>query len=83
MDLTELTQLITIRQYVANSVGNMQLDRPTANLMNGYLILVDKKILSLLQGSYFKEYINFDNMKQAVSEVAKITNSVNLYHQKK
>jgi hypothetical protein len=74
MDLLELTNLITIRQYVVNSTANHALDRKTVSELNGMLILLDKKIVNLLKSEEFKEYIDFANVRQATEEVAKITN---------
>jgi hypothetical protein len=74
MNLRELVDLITIRQYVVNSTGNAAIDRATVNVMNGMLIMIDKKIMSLLQSDEFKEYINYQDVRRAIEEVAKITN---------
>jgi len=74
MDLKELTELIAIRQYVVNSTGNMTLDRPTVNELNGMLILLDKKIVGILKGPEFKDYIGYQGVKQAIEDVVRITN---------
>lgn len=74
MDLKEITDLITIRQYVVNSTGNPAINRETVSYMNGVLILVDKKIVDLLKGQEFKEYIDYQNVRQAIEDVVKITN---------
>jgi hypothetical protein len=74
MDLKELSDLITIRQYVVNSTGNMSLDRPTVNELNGILILLDKKIVGILKGTEFKDYIGYEGVKQAIEDVVRITN---------
>lgn len=74
MDLRELVDLISIRQYVINSTGNPAIDRATVNMMNGMLLLIDKKILSILQGDEFKEYINYADVQQAKIDAARITN---------
>ena len=74
MDLQELVDLITIRQYVVNSTANATIDRGTVTVMNNTLILIDKKILSLLQSKEFKEYINYGDVRKAVEEVANINN---------
>ena len=74
MDLRELVDLIAIRQYVINSTGNPAIDRNTVNCMNGILILLDKKIIAILQGDDFKEYIGYKDVRQAIEEVARITN---------
>lgn len=74
MDLEELTSLIAIRQYVVNSTGNPAIDRTTVNYLNGLLLMVDKKIISLLSSDQFKEYISYKDVKKAIQEVALITN---------
>jgi hypothetical protein len=74
MDLKEITDLIAIRQYVVNSTGNPAINRETVSYMNGVLILIDKKIVDLLKGQEFKEYIDYQNVRQAIEDVVKITN---------
>jgi hypothetical protein len=74
MDLRELVDLITIRQYVINSTANPAIDRATVNFMNGALLLIDKKIIGLMQSSDFKEYINYGDVQLAKQEAANITN---------
>jgi len=74
MDLKELTDLIAVRQYVVNATGNMTLDRPTVNEINGILILLDKKIVGILKGAEFKDYIGYEGVKQAIEDVVRITN---------
>jgi hypothetical protein len=74
MDLTEITALIAVRQYVVDSRGNPTLDKETVNYMNGILIMLDKKIVALLRGDDFKEYINYKDVRKAIEEVARITN---------
>lgn len=70
----EITHLISLRQYVVNSTGNPTIDRATVNYLNGVLILLDKKIIGILQSDNFKDYINYADVKQAIIEVARITN---------
>ena len=74
MDLRELVDLITIRQYVVNSTANPAIDRSTVNFMTGSLLLIDKKIIGLLKSNEFKEYINYGDVQQAKIEAAQITN---------
>ena len=59
MKLDEVTSLISIRQYVVNSIANGSIDRATVNVMNGMLILIDNKILSILQSDVFKDYVGY------------------------
>jgi hypothetical protein len=74
MDLRELVDLITVRQYVVNSTANATIDRATVTVMNNMLIMIDKKILSLIQSSEFKAYVNYGDVRKAVEEVANINN---------
>lgn len=74
MDLAELTALIKVKEYVANSVGIMAIDRKTVNELNGILLLIDKKIINILLGDEFKEYIDYENVQAAKIAAVKITN---------
>lgn len=74
MELKEIIDLIAVRQYVVNSTANPTINRETVSYMNGLLILIDRKIVNLLKSSEFKEYIDYQNVRQAIEEVAKITN---------
>ena len=74
MDLKELVDLIAIRQYVVNSTANPAIDRATVTYMNDTLLLLDKKIIGLMQSDDFKEYLDYQNIRQAREEVANITN---------
>ncbi len=74
MNFPEIINLISIRQYVANSVANPAIDRATVNYMNNLLIMVDKKIINLLKSDEFKEYINYKDVQKAIEDVVKITN---------
>jgi hypothetical protein len=74
MDLKELVDLITIRQYVVNSTGNPAIDRATVNMMTGMLLMIDKKIIDIIGGDDFKEYINYADVQAAKIAAANITN---------
>lgn len=74
MNLSELTELITIRQYVINATGNPSIDKETVSYMSHALIMLDKKIISILKSEEFKSYIDYKNIKQAINDVVKITN---------
>ena len=74
MDLREVVDLITIRQYVVNATANPAIDRATVNVVNGMLLLLDKKILGIIQGDDFKEYVNYQDVQKAKQEAANITN---------
>lgn len=74
LNLEELNSLINIRQYISNCIANAAIDRATVSVMSGMLILVDNKILAILQGDSFKEYVGYKDVRKAIQEVAKITN---------
>jgi hypothetical protein len=74
MNLKELVDLITIRQYVVNSTANSTIDRATVNYMNGALLMIDKKILRILQSDEFKEYVDYKDVRKAIEDVANINN---------
>lgn len=74
MDFKELTDLIQIRQYVVNATANPAIDRATVSAMNGTLLLLDKKIIEILTGTQFREYIGYGNLRQVIEEAARITN---------
>jgi hypothetical protein len=74
MDLKELTDLIEIRQYVVNNVALPTIDRKTVNELNGILLLLDQKIIGILTGPDFKDYIGYQNVAAAKQAAAQITN---------
>jgi len=70
----EITHLITIRQYVINATALPAIDRKTVNELNGILLLLDEKIIGLLTGSDFKDYIGYQGVQAAKERAANITN---------
>ncbi len=74
VEIKEITDLIQIRQYLSNTMGNPVLDKPTVNEMNNTLILIDKKIVGLLKTESFKEYIGYEDVRKVVEEAARTTN---------
>jgi len=73
MDFEELLALIEIRKYVVNSVALPDIDRKTVNELNGILLLLDNKIIGLLTGPAFKDYIGYKNVQEAKENAARIT----------
>lgn len=73
MDFEELIALIEIRKYVVNSIALPAIDRKTVNELNGILLLLDNKIISILTGSDFKDYIGYKDVQQAKEAAARIT----------
>jgi hypothetical protein len=74
MDFEELVGLIKIRDYVINSIALPTIDRKTVNELNGTLLLLDKKIISMITSDEFKEYIGYKNVQEAKEAAARITN---------
>lgn len=74
MNFEELNNLIAIRQYVCNSIALPAINRKTVNELNGILLLLDEKIIGILTGTDFKEYIGYANVQEAKVRAAEITN---------
>ena len=74
MDFEELTQLIKIRQYVVNATALPAISRRTVNELNGILLLLDEKIIGILTGPAFKDYIGYKNVQEAKERAVNITN---------
>lgn len=74
MDLKEINELINIRRYTADTVNNFHVNKVDVSYINGLILLLDKKIISLLKQDEFKEYINYQDVKQAIEETAKLNN---------
>jgi hypothetical protein len=74
MEFEELTSLINIRNYVINSIALPTIDRKTVNELNGMLLLLDKKIIGIITGDEFKEYIGYKSVQEAKEAAARITN---------
>lgn len=70
----DIADLITIRQYIANSRENHLVDRQTLNSLNAMLVLLDKKIINSLFGKEFKDFINFEEAKKTMEDVVKYNN---------
>lgn len=74
MDFEELLSLIKVREYVINNIALPTIDRKTVNELNGILLLLDQKIIGMLTGPDFKEYIGYKNVEEAKRAAAHITN---------
>lgn len=72
--LTEIIALTQIRKYLSETMGNPNWDRKVVNEMNNTLLLLDKKIVSLIQSGDFKEYINYNNVKDVIKEAVQTNN---------
>lgn len=57
MNLQEITQLISIRDYVRTSIENLYLDKDTAKSLQKILPILDRKIVDLLQSENFGDYL--------------------------
>jgi hypothetical protein len=55
-------------------VANPIFDRATVKELDGLLILLDKKIASILTSDEFKEYIGFADLKDAIKQMHADTN---------
>ena len=73
MDLTEITSLIRIRDYVINARSLPTVDKKFLRELDGILLLLDKKIIDILVGPDFKDYINYKSVQEAREEAVRIT----------
>jgi len=69
MDLKELNDLITIREYTVNSTSNPNIDKKTIRQLDGILLLLDIKIVEMITSNDFKEYIGFNNLPETIKEM--------------
>lgn len=74
MDLKELSDLITIRNYVLVSVDNFSIDKETSRYMGDLKLMLDQKIIELLKDEKFKNYIGYDSLAGVKQEMAKTQN---------
>jgi len=74
MDLKEVVDLIAVRNYIVLATNSFTLDKETTRYMNESLILVDKKIVTILKEAEFKKYVGYQNVQEAVQEIRRITN---------
>lgn len=74
MKLTELTQLIDIRQYVVNQTANFSIDKKITRELDGILLLLDKKILGIITGNEFKAYVDYDSVDQIKQQALQNSN---------
>lgn len=76
MELSEITSLIKIREYLSGTLNNSMIDRKTLGEMQGMLLLVDKKIIAMLKTSEFKDYIDFSSLKNTLAEARQASSGV-------
>lgn len=75
MDFQELNDLISVRNYVASTINNNPIiDRPTLSELNGMLLLMDRKILAVLKGKEFKDYIGYQGVREVIEDAARLNN---------
>jgi len=72
--LKEISELVQIRQYLSNTMGNPTLDRKTVTIMNNTLLLLDRKIVDLLQSAPFQNYIGYGDVAKVVQKAANLSN---------
>jgi len=74
MKINEISDLIAIRNYVQLSQDNYNLRKEHVAELRMILVLLDKKLASTLLGDEFKKFVNFEEGKAAMAEVAAINN---------
>ena len=74
MELKEINELINIRTYVAFAINFPNVNRQTCNQMNDLLLLLDKKIIAMLNDDNFKQYVGYEDIKKAKQEAIDLSN---------
>lgn len=74
MDLQEIKNLIDVRDYVERVLNNYNRDKQEIASLRSMVILLDNKIVSMLLKDDFKEYVDFNNAKDAVRKAAENNN---------
>jgi len=74
MDFTEINNLINIRNYIVTTINSPNIDRPTVSELSGILLLADRRIVDILKGSEFKEYIGYKDVKKTIADVVRLNN---------
>jgi hypothetical protein len=69
MNTKEITDLISIRQYVSMCVENNYIDVKTSHEMRNMLFVIDRKLTDLLRSDDFKSYISYENIGKIMSEI--------------
>lgn len=87
MNLKDISSLIEIRDYIERTINNYSLAKSSVAELKTMLILLDKKIVTLLIGeesknpeeertSPLKEFLNYAETKDAATREAAINSSI-------
>lgn len=76
MKLDEIVSLIKIRDYIASSLNNSNINRKVLHELEASQLLIDKKIIAMMQGDDFKEYIDFDSAADVIAERRRLNSHV-------
>lgn len=69
MDLKELTDLIAVRQYIADTRGSFNIERAAINELDSMLVSLDKKIIDIIRSKDFKNYVSFQGKVEEIPVV--------------
>ena len=54
MNISEITNLIKIKEYLSNAINNFSIDKSTVTELSKLIPVIDNKIISLLRSDEFK-----------------------------
>lgn len=74
MDFEEINSLINIRNYMAMARENPTIPNNVASDISNMLLLIDRKIVSLILNDEFKQYLNYKDIKKVIKEVVDLNN---------
>lgn len=76
MDVKEIQALIDVRDYINIMINNYNREKSELVDLRAMIILIDNKIVGMLLGDEFKEYINFSDAKRAVAKAAEVNSAL-------
>ena len=75
-EIQEIACLISIKQYVTNMAGSFSIDKKELKDLHTIELLLDKKVVALLLGQKFKDYVNFEQAEAAKAEARRLNTQV-------
>jgi len=74
MDVSEISNLIQIRSYMAQAIQNYGIKKEVVSELNDMILMVDKLIIDNITSPQFKEKIGFSNLKEVKDDIIRRSN---------
>ena len=75
-EIQEIACLINIKQYVTNMAESFSIDKKSLKDLDTIKLLIDKKLVNLLLGQKFKEFVGFEHAEAARAEARRLNAQV-------